>query len=852
MIRSTVFFRTALTLTIGLGAIAPHAHAQWPQPRLTSLSRTGLRAGEAVEVTVRGTDLDGARSLWFDHPGLTAIHLKDLTFRVEAAPDVPVGIHDIRVIGTYGVTNSRAFVVGDRPEAVEAEPNHAPERATAVRINSLVNGELNGAADVDYLAFDGRQGQRVFLDLEAERIDSRLDAVIRLIDPDGTEIAESRDVFGVDPFLDVTLPRPGRYLIKIHDTIYAGSPDHFYRLTIHDGPHVDAIMPLAAPAGSETGFVLFGRGLGPGAKIEASRKADGHPLESVLRPLIPGVDVDAIPETSAASRMFVPSAAATGHRGVEYAFTKLNAAGASPVMSRRLLIGQSVSTVIIEQEPNNDNGKPQLVTLPCDISGAFDSAGDVDLYRFSARKGDVWWVEAFAERIGSPADPAILIERPGAPGQPAQDLAAGDDLPDSGFGARFNTQTVDTAIRWQVPDDGLYQVMISDLYGSQRGHPRLIYRLVVRREQPDFALVLLPNSATAAEAVAVRAGGRTSAYVGVIRKDGFGGPIRIEARGLPAGVLAEPITIAANQVLAPIVFHAADGAKAVVATAAIVGSSRFGDRKDDVDYTRGVSTIGPELVHEAIAGEMTWPPSGSAPAVAPARVTRGFVMAVLSEPAPLVLVASTADRAVAQGHKLDVSLDVTRRGGFSEAVVVTATDLPPNMPAASVTIAKEAKTGLLPLFVPRTVPAGIYTFAVRGTGPFPFSKDPNVKAKPNINITEPANAIRLLVRPAPLVVNVDNKGGAIKQGGSLEIVVTIVRQNGFAGSVSLALLAPASSKLSGESIALAANQTQGKLVVKSAKDGALGAVPSTYIRATVTASGESIDVDEPVTLNINK
>ena len=55
---------------------------------------------------------------------------------------------------------------------------------------------------------------------------------------------------------------------------------------------------------------------------------------------------------------------------------------------------------------------------------------------------------------------------------------------------RFNTQTVDAALRWQVPDDGLYQVLISDLYASQRGHPRLTYRLVIRREQPDFALVL--------------------------------------------------------------------------------------------------------------------------------------------------------------------------------------------------------------------------------------------------------------------------------------------------------------------------------------------------------------------------
>ena len=65
--------------------------AQYPQARLSSLSRTGVRAGETAEVTLRGTDLEGATQLWFDHPGLSAVHVKDLTFRVTAGPDVPLG-----------------------------------------------------------------------------------------------------------------------------------------------------------------------------------------------------------------------------------------------------------------------------------------------------------------------------------------------------------------------------------------------------------------------------------------------------------------------------------------------------------------------------------------------------------------------------------------------------------------------------------------------------------------------------------------------------------------------------------------------------------------------------------------
>ena len=52
-------------------------------------------------------------------------------------------------------------------------------------------------------------------------------------------------MFGLDPFLDVTLPADGRYVIKVHDATYAGSPDHVYRMTVHDGPHLDAVLPAA-------------------------------------------------------------------------------------------------------------------------------------------------------------------------------------------------------------------------------------------------------------------------------------------------------------------------------------------------------------------------------------------------------------------------------------------------------------------------------------------------------------------------------------------------------------------------------------------------------------------------------
>jgi hypothetical protein len=403
-----------------------------------------------------------------------------------------------------------------------------------------------------------------------------------------------------------------------------------------------------------------------------------------------------------------------------------------------------------------------------------------------------------------------------------------------------------------VPEDGLYQILISDLYASQRGHPRLVYRLLIRREQPDFSIVLLPNSSGGADAVTVHAGGRTSAYVAAIRRDGFGGAIRVEPRGMPAGVKARPVTIGAGQVLAPIVFEAAEEAKTGVGIASVAGLSRFGDRKESLDYVAGVSPQGPGFERESIAGAMIWPPSGTAPSVAPARIVNGFVVGVRGEPAPLALSAAPELFVLAQGRLFFLNISVTRRAGFAEAVVVAPSDLPPNTLALPVTIPKDAKAGLFPVFVAKDLAPGIYTFLLRGTGAYPFNKDPKAKEKPSINLIEPSNAVTVVIRPAPVNMTVDSKGGALKQGGSLAIDITIARQNGCAGPISLSLVSGAELKLSAAPVAVDAAQTQAKMVIQAAKDSPAGNAIPVVVRASAMIKGEVIEADEPVNIVISK
>jgi hypothetical protein len=311
--------------------------------------------------------------------------------------------------------------------------------------------------------------------------------------------------------------------------------------------------------------------------------------------------------------------------------------------------------------------------------------------------------------------------------------------------------------------------------------------------------------------------------------------------------------IGPGQSLAPVVFTASEAAKPWVGTATLIGRSRFGDRKEDLRYVRGASALGPGVERPALAGGMVWPPGNpGAPAFAAARLERGFVLSVLPDPAPFTLTAQPARRTVAQGHQLPIDVNVTRRAGFAEAVALTETELPPNLPAVAATIAKEAGNGTVNVYVPKTVPPGTYTFVIRGTGAYPFSKDPNAKQKPNVNVVDPSNPITVTVRPAPLALALNNKGGGLKAGATLEVDVTVTRQNGFTGAVRLNLAAPPALKLSADQAVVPEGQTTGKLVVRAAADSPAGAAAAVAVRAAGEVNGEPIDVDEPLAVTINK
>ena len=170
------------------------------------------------------------------------------------------------------------------------------------------------------------------------------------------------------------------------------------------------------------------------------------------------------------------------------------------------------------------NATPQTGTpvpaLPAALNGVVSKPGEVDYYRFTAKKGQTFDVHCFARRLGSPLDSVMTVGVVGGGALAANDDAVG---PDSYF-------------RFTAPEDKEYYLSVTD--HLKQGGPTYFYRVEFlpveaqgRGEHPQGRCSIRRNGRT----IAVPRGNRMATLVNVARAD-FGGELVMGADGLPAGV----------------------------------------------------------------------------------------------------------------------------------------------------------------------------------------------------------------------------------------------------------------------------------------------------------------------------
>ena len=718
--RNTIRFAT---LIVSLLASSTSLTAQLPATRLDGVFPAGAAPGANVEVTIAGDDLDDVDRLLFSHEGITfARKMADVTpfdegpqpventFAVTVAANVPPGNYDVRCQGKYGLSNRRTFVVNGTPEFTEIEPNGGSDLPAWVEVESVrtnaaqevtlpvtINGQSIGGPDVDWYRFTGVAGQRILLDGHCKRIDSKMDLAITLLTESGTIIGESRDAHARESLVDVTLPANGQYFVKVHDALFASGPGYVYRLTIGPLPYLDFVFPPAGLPGSNDEYTLYGRNL-PGGQ-PSPFQLDGRPLDQ-LRTQI-GVPADVIGKLTYSS-LIGPQQA--GMDGVEFRVTN-NGFNSNPV-----LITPATAPTVLEDVNNDSPAAPQKLTLPCEVAGSFYPQRDVDWFSFDAKKDDVWIFDVYADRLGQSVDPALLIQRVSTDDKGEQkiaDIVFIEDVPERNFNNRsgrheFDERTSDPSYTFKAPEDGTYRVLLKDSVSSVKSDPRLTYRLAIRKPQPDFRVVAIPDGST--DGLMLRKGGRDMIHVVAYRHDEFAGEITVSAAGLPAGVTTEDIIIGPGNSYGTLILTAADSAPAGIGTLQLTAKATI----------NGAEVTRPARYGEALKSFQFAQPNSVISSV-PARIVERLQICVSeAEPAPQVLTIGDGKALeTSRGGVIKIPYAMKKLEGTAGNLIGFPVDFPPNTNAQPVNIGGNEKGEFEFRFQANTVP-GTYSFYLAG------------------------------------------------------------------------------------------------------------------------------------------
>ncbi|MFC1763203.1 hypothetical protein ACFL6U_14135 [Planctomycetota bacterium] len=145
-------------------------------------------------------------------------------------------------------SNAVTYAVDTLRGVMETENNDTPAQAQQIKTPRMINGRIDRPGDVDVFAFDGRAGQGLVVDVYARRLNSPMDALVRLTDRTGQVIAWNddyvekdkhlhKDSVGLlthhaDAYLMTDLPEQGTYYVHLSDTQNQGGPAYGYRMRV--------------------------------------------------------------------------------------------------------------------------------------------------------------------------------------------------------------------------------------------------------------------------------------------------------------------------------------------------------------------------------------------------------------------------------------------------------------------------------------------------------------------------------------------------------------------------------------------------------------------------------------------
>ncbi|RMG35259.1 MAG: peptidase [Planctomycetota bacterium] len=725
-------------------------------PSLRVIQPRGVQRGTDAELTFQGARLQDTEEVFFYEPGfqvkkLEVVNASTVKAVVAVASDCRLGEHVAQLRTRSGVSEFRTFYVGPFPAVAEKEPNTEFDQAQPIDLNVTVTGVVQ-AEDVDHFAVQAKKGQRISVEVEGLRLGlTMFDPYVAILDSKRFELAASDDspLLRQDCACSIIAPEDGTYVIAIREAAYGGNGNCQYRMHVGTFPRPTAVYPPGGPRGGTLKVRFIGD---PAGDFE----------ETVQLPAVAEENFGLVPV-----RDGVTAPSANPFRLFEHG----NA---------------------LEQEPNDDFAHATVVQLPNAFNGIIEKPGDVDLFKFQAKKGQVFDIECYARRVRSPLDPVVNLYYANGRGITGNDDSRG---PDSYF-------------RVTIPADGEYVIRVADHLG--RGGPDFVYRLEFHAPKPELTLGI-PRVARYSQYrqwIVVPRGNRFATLITAARRN-FGGAVQLTPENLPPGIKVVAPPMAPNLSVMPVVFEAAAdapiGGRLVDLTAKpvdpkipVVGHYR--NRADLIVGSPGQSLY-------------WWRDVDRIPVV-------------VAEEVPFRLEIVQPKSSIVQNGSKQLKIVAHRKEGFDAAIRVEFPFRPPGIGAASaITIPAKATEALYPLNASSGAQPGQWPIYVIGSA--------------DVGGAVWVASQMATLEVSPPYVQFAIQRTAVEQGQGTEIVCTIEQRQPFEGKARAELLGlPA--KVTAPVLEFTKDTKELVFPVQTDKTSPPGRHRSVFCQATIMVNGEPV------------
>src|SRR6185503_2434097 len=102
------------------------------------------------------------------------------------------------------------------------------------------------------------------MDVRVSESQGFLDTSLELRDAAGKVLAASEDALGLDPLIEVKIPRDGDYLLAVRSLAYEGSIHAVYRLTLGEVAYPTVVFPPGGQRGKDVTVEVSGPNLPAG------------------------------------------------------------------------------------------------------------------------------------------------------------------------------------------------------------------------------------------------------------------------------------------------------------------------------------------------------------------------------------------------------------------------------------------------------------------------------------------------------------------------------------------------------------------------------------------------------------